>query len=212
MSEKTLKFDNIRVNKKEFHKSKQPIDLGLVKVDQIVVSDKFKHSDGFKYFIGYKEGEIVKPLCIILPQMSGYIKYFENGGKNKSFMIKNDLCLDKYNEIWNTIKNTLNIKFHSMPVYDEKYVKTKVKEFNGITKRNFLGNEIPKENVHYACIGYITIDSVMKMEKNKYPQVHLEECEYKIRKTKMSKFINIELVSDSESESEPELEFENELE
>ena len=72
MSEKTLKFDNIRVNKKEFHKSKQPIDLGLVNVDQIVVPDKFKHSDdGFKYFIGYKEDEIVKPLCIILLQMSG---------------------------------------------------------------------------------------------------------------------------------------------
>ena len=77
MSEKTLRLDNIRVNKKEFHKSKQPIDLMSVNVDQIVISDKFKLSDeGFKYFIGYQEGEIVKPLCIILPQMSGYIKYF----------------------------------------------------------------------------------------------------------------------------------------
>ena len=115
MSEKTLKFDNIRVNKKEFHKSKQPIDLDLINVDQIVVSDKFKHSDdGFKYFIGYKEGEIVKPLCIILPQMSGYIKYFEKGGKNVL-----DDVLDKYNESWNKTKNTLNIKFHSMPVYDK---------------------------------------------------------------------------------------------
>ena len=76
MSEKTPKFGNIRVNNKEFHKSKQSINLDLVKVDQIVVSDKFKHSDdGFKYFIGYKEGEIVKSLCIILPEMSGYIKY-----------------------------------------------------------------------------------------------------------------------------------------
>ena len=81
MSEKTLKFDNIRVNKKEFHKSKQRIDLDLINVNQIVVSDKFKHSDdGFKYFIGYKEGEIVKPLCIVLLQMRGYIRYFENGG------------------------------------------------------------------------------------------------------------------------------------
>ena len=81
MSEKTLKFNNIRVNKKEFHKSKQPIYLLSVKVDQRVVSDKFKHSDeGFKCFIGYQEGEIVKPLCVVLPQMSGYIKYFENGG------------------------------------------------------------------------------------------------------------------------------------
>ena len=96
-SKKTLKIDNIRVNKKEFHKSKQSIHL--VNVDQIVVSDKIKDSDdGFKYFIGYKEGEIVKPLCIILPQMSGYIKYFENSGKNTCFVTKDDLCLNKYNE------------------------------------------------------------------------------------------------------------------
>ena len=86
MSEKTLKFGNIRLNNREFHKSKQPIALKSVNVDQIVVSDKFKHSDdGFKYFIGYKEGEIVKLLCIIIPQMSGYIKYFENGGKKHVF-------------------------------------------------------------------------------------------------------------------------------
>ena len=66
MNEKTLKSDNIKVNKKKFHKSKQPIDLDLINVDRIVVSDKFKHSDdGFKYFIGYKEAEIVKPLCIV---------------------------------------------------------------------------------------------------------------------------------------------------
>ena len=69
MNGNTLKFKNIRVNKKEFHKSKQAIYLSLVTVDQIVVSDKFKHSDdGFKYFTGYEEGEIVKPLCIILPK------------------------------------------------------------------------------------------------------------------------------------------------
>ena len=84
MSEKALKFDKIRVNKKEFHRSKQPIDLDLVNVDQIVVSNKFKYSDGgFEYFIGYKEGQIVKPLCIILPQMTEYIKYFENGRMKK---------------------------------------------------------------------------------------------------------------------------------
>ena len=130
MSAKTLKFDNHRVNKKEFHKSKQAINLDLINVNQIVVSDKFKHSDGdFKYFIGYKEGDIVKPLCIILPQMSGYIKYFENGGKNMPFVIKDDDVSDKHNKIWDKIKNKLNTKFHSMPVYDEKYIKIKLREF-----------------------------------------------------------------------------------
>ena len=119
MSGNTLKFNNIKLNKKEFHKSKQAIDLNLVTVDQIVVSDKFKHSDdGFKYFIGYQEGETVKPLCIILPQMSGYIKYFENGGKNMSFLIKDDEVREKYEEIWKVIKNKLGIKFHSEPIYE----------------------------------------------------------------------------------------------
>ena len=122
MSEKTLKFDNIRVNKKEFHKSKQPIDLDLINVDQIVVSDKFKHSDGgFKYFIGYKEGEIV------LPQMTGYNKCFENGRKSMSFVINGDDVLDKCNKIWDKIKETLSIKFHGMPVCDEKYIKSQSK-------------------------------------------------------------------------------------
>ena len=177
MREKTLKFDNIVVNKKEFHKSKQPINLDLVNVDQIVTSDKFKHSDdGFKYFIDYKEDDIVKPLCIILLQMSGYIKYFENGGKSMSFMFKNDDMLDKYNEIWDKIKETLNVKFHSMSVYDEKYIKAKVREFNGVIKTNILGDEIPKENLHYACIACITIDFIIRMEIKNYLQVYLEEC------------------------------------
>ena len=93
MSEKTLKFYNIRVNKNEFHKSKQPFNLDLVNVDQIVISDKIKHSDdGFKHFIGYKEGEMLKPLCIILHQMSVYIKYFENVDKSMPFMIKMTMC------------------------------------------------------------------------------------------------------------------------
>ena len=68
--------------RKKVCKSKEPIDLLSVNVDQIVVSDKFKHNnEDFKYFIGYLEGRIVKWFCIILPQMSGYIKYFENVAK-----------------------------------------------------------------------------------------------------------------------------------
>ena len=99
MSEKTLKFNNIKINKKGFHKSKQAIDLDSVTTDKIVVSDKFRHSEeGYKYFIGYQENEIVKPLCIILPIMNGYIKHFENGGKNMSFVIKNDEVWQKYLE------------------------------------------------------------------------------------------------------------------
>ena len=203
MDESTLKFDNIKVNKKEFNKSKEPIDFMSVNEDQIVVSDKFKHSDeGFKYFICYQEDEIVKPLCIILPQMSGYIKYFKNDGKNMSLFVRDNNAFDKYDEIWGVIKKKLTIKFHSEPVYDEKYLKTKVREFDGVIKTNFLGYYMPKENTHYTCIACITIDSVIKMEKKNYPQVHLDECKYKIRKIQMSRFINTELDSDLQSDAE----------
>ena len=93
MSKKTLTFNNIILNKKKFHRSKDPIGLLSVDLDQIVVSYEFKNNDeGFKCFIGYLEGEIVKPLCIILPQMDGYIKYFENGNKNTSFLLKMIKC------------------------------------------------------------------------------------------------------------------------
>ena len=145
--------------------------------------------DGFKYFIGYKEGEIVKPLCIILPQMGGYIKYFENGSKNMSFVIKDDDLSNKYNKMWNKIKNTLNIKFHSMPVYDEKYIKAKVREFNGVINTNFSDDEVPTESMHYTWIACITVNSVIRMEKNNYPQVYLEECKYRAKETKTTNFI-----------------------
>ena len=78
--------------------------------------------------------------------MNGYIKYFENGGKNMPFVIKDDDVLDKYSETYHKIKETLNTKFNNMPVYDEKYIKAKVREFNGVIKTN----QIPKESVHYT--------------------------------------------------------------
>ena len=112
MSEKALKFNNIKVNKKEFHKSKQAIDLDSVDTNKIVVSDKFK----------------------------------QERGKNMSFLIKYSEVWEKYEEIWNVIKNKLNIKFHSQPIYENKYLKAKVREFNGSIKTNFLGNNVPKEN------------------------------------------------------------------
>ena len=128
-----------------------------------------------------------------------------------SFVIKDDDVLDKYNEIWDKIKRKLNITFQSIPIYDKKYMKAKVREFNGVIKTNFLGDEIPKENVHYTCIACITMDSVVRMEKKNYPQVYLEECKYKPKKIKMTKFIDTELESESELESDIKLELKSEL-
>ena len=129
--------------------------------------------------------------------MNCYIKYFENGGKNMSFLIKNDEVWEKYEDIWDVIKNKLGIKFHSEPIYEKKYLKAKIREFDGDIKTNFLGNGLPKENMYYTCIACITIDSVIKMNKKNCPQVYLEKCKYKIKKIETPRFINTELETDS---------------
>ena len=124
-------------------------------------------------------------------------------------MTYDDRVLKKQNAIWDKFKGDLNIKFHSMPVHDEKYIKAKVRDFNDVIKRNFLGDEMPKENVHYTCIACITTDSVMRMEEKNYPQVYLKECKYKMKKKKMTKFIKSELESESQSELESDAELES---
>ena len=122
------------------------------------------------------------------------------------FLIKNSEGWEKYEDIWNVIKNKLNIKFHSQPIYENKYLKTKVREFDGSIKTNFLGNNIPKENTHYTCIACITVVSVMKMNKKNYLQVYLEECKYNVKKINTPRYINIELELVPESDIETDLE------
>ena len=97
--------------------------------------------------------------------MSGYIKYFDDGRKNMSFNIENEGVYLEYNEIWNKIEKTLNIRFHSQPIYDGKYIKTKVNKFNGVINTVFPNNEISKESVHYTCIAAICVDSILKVDK-----------------------------------------------
>ena len=99
--------------------------------------------------------------------MSRYIKYFGNGGKNMYFLIKDNEVWEKYDKIWDIIKDKLSIKFHSEPVYEYKYLKAKVREFDGVIRTNFLGNDIPNEHGHNTCITCITVVSVLKIDKKK---------------------------------------------
>ena len=118
-----------------------------------------------------------------------------------SFLIKDDEEWEKYE----------GIKFHSEPAYDKTYLKGKVREFIRKIKANFLGNGVPKENMHYTCIACITIDSVMRIDKKNHPQVYLEECKYRAKKMQMCRFINTELKSDSESDWEADSKSDAEL-
>ena len=99
-----------------------------------------------------------------------------------AFKIEEESVYLKYAEIWNIMKSVLNVKFHSQLIYDDKYIKTKVKTFNNILNTLVSGDEIPKEMIHYVCISAICIDSVLKADKKNYPQVYLEQCKYKIKR------------------------------
>ena len=145
---------------------------------------------------------MIKPLCVILSQISGYIKYFENGGKNMPFKIEEESVYLKYAEIWNKIKSILNVKFHSQPIYDDKYMQAKVKTFNDTFNTLLSGDEIPKERIHYVCISAICIDSVLRTGKKNYPQVYLEQCKYKIIKRELVTFIDEEIDLSSAYESD----------
>ena len=151
-----------------------------------VISYRVKHNGGsYKYFIGYlHDDDVIRCMCVILSQMSGYIKYFENGVKNMPFKIEEESVYLKYAEIWNKIKSILNVKFHSQPIYDDKYTKTKVKKFSKTINILLSRDEIPKERIHYACISAICIDSVLRTDLS---------CKYKIKKRELVSFTDGEV-------------------
>ena len=115
--------------------------------------------------------------------------------KYKSFLIKNDKLLEKYNEIREKVKNSSEREFDSEPVYNETYLKAKIKSYNGKININFHNNKIPKQDYQYICLSVILIDSVIRRGKIYYPQVFLEECKYFVKEKKIPKYIidNIEI-------------------
>ena len=184
--------------KKKFYSSKEAILLGSVDLSKIVVSSRWKLNDTtYKYFCGYLNNDVIKPLCVILPQMSGYIKYFDNNGRSMSFVVDDKGVYEKYNEIWNVVKRLLKLEFTASPIRDDKYILAKLKIFEKKNLTTFNNNNIiPIEKSHYICIPAIDIDSVLKFDKKAYLQAYLEECKYKLKKRKLVSFIDDEIIDD----------------
>ena len=172
--------------------------LDSVDLSKIVVSSRWKLNDTtYKYFCGYLNNDVIKLLCVILPQVSGYIKYFDNGGKNMSFVTNDKEVYRKYDEIWNVVESLLKLKFAASPIRDDKYILAKLKIFKKENITTFNNNNIvPIEKDHHICIPAIDIDSVLKIDKKAYPQAYLEECKYKLKKRKLASFIDSEIIDD----------------
>ena len=202
MSLRKIKFGNKEVNKKEFYSSKQAISLDSIDLNKMVVSNKWKiNNTTYKHICGYLNNDTIEPLCVILPQMDRYIKYFDDGGKNVSFVTDDEKIYEKYNEIWEVVRNLLKIDFTVNPVRDDIYLVAKLKIFNKINRARFNNNHIPIKRNHYICIPVIDIDSVLKIDKRAYPQAYLEQCKYKLKKRKIVNYIDDEII-DEDSDSD----------
>ena len=204
MSSQKIKSGDKEVDKKEFYSSKAAILLDSVDLSNIIVSSRWKLNDTtYKYFCGYLNNDVIHPLCVILPQMNGYIKYFDNGGKSMSFVTDDKNVYEKYDGIWNVIKGFLKLKFTASPIRDDKYILAKLKIFKKKNLTTFNNNNIvPMEKNHYICIPAIDIDSISKIDKKAYPQAYLEECKYKLKKRKPVSFIDSEIIDDDSDDDD----------
>ena len=216
MSSQKIKFGDKEVDKKEFYSSKQAILLDSVHLSKIVVSNKWKINDTtYKYLCGCLNNDFIQPLCVILLQMSGYIKYFDDGGKDMSFVTDDKEIYEKYNKIWKVVRKLLKLKFTVDPIRDDKYIVAKLKIFKEINRTTFTDNIIPFEKHHYTCIPAIDIDSVLKIDnKRAYPQAYLEQCKYKLKKRRVINFTDDEIIDEelfSENDSYEELSIKEEL-
>ena len=158
MSSQKIKFGDKEVDKKNFYSSKKAILLDSVDLSKIVVSSRWKLNDTtYKYFCGYLN-DVIHLLCVILPQMNGYMKYFDNGGENMSFVTDDKNVYEKDDEIWKVVKGLLKLKFTASPIQDDKYILAKLKIFKKKNLTTFNNNNIvpmEKKSLHlYSCNRY----------------------------------------------------------
>ena len=173
MSGKSINFDDKKINKSTFYTNKKLFSLNEIDVNKKLVSKKESYGtkNSLKNFIGHNDGDVIRPLCILLPQMIGYVKHFDSY-KAMSFKVSDNKLLKKYKKIWEKVSNVLNIEFDSEPVYGDvdKYIKTKIKMYGDRVNTNFQGQKVPKENASYKCISLIMLDSVIRVNRKYYPK------------------------------------------
>ena len=205
MSGNNVNFWNKKIKKSKFYKNKKVTKVDDTDVNKILISkeEPYGTKNSFKYFIGYIDNDAIRPLCIKLSQMTGFVRKHDDN--TMSFKISNKQLLKNYNQIWKKVKRLLNIQFDREPVYGDnsKYIKTKIETYDSSVITYFQGKNMPKEKA--PCKSIIMVDSVAKGKRKHYPQTFLEECKYEAKKIKMENLVDDDLekrLSD-ESENEP---------
>ena len=193
-----------------YNKNKKIFNIDDIDVNKILVSKKEQYGkyNSSKYFIGYNDNDVIRPLYLFLSQATGYINKFDKNKITMSLMIKDIQLLKNYNKIWKKIEKLMKIDFNTKTTYgdDDKYIKTKIKTYKDSIITNFYNKEeskkIPKEKIPHKCLSVIILDSIIYAYEKYYSQVFLEECKYVKENIKTKNYIDKELKSESDSNSD----------
>ena len=176
-----VRFGDREIAKEKFYAAKRPIKIWDANVDNIVISKLVKTKSKSKYLIRYLN-ETIRPLVLIMPKMSGYVKSFkvkEGNNKLMSFRIDDEKLLEKCKAIWTKIEDLKNIKLNALPVYDDKYIKAKIRTLGDKVYTNFRGLDVPEDDKECESFTVISIDSLLVYDNKYYLQVYLDNCAYK---------------------------------
>ena len=148
MNGKNINFDDKKINKSSFYKNKKLVNIHDLDVNKILVSkkDSYCKKNSLKYFTGYNDDDVIRPIYIKLNQLIGYAKHFDTN-MTMSFKVGDNKPLKKYKKIWGKVSNLMNIEFDGEPVFSDrdKYIKTKIKMNGGIVSKNFQCKKVPKK-------------------------------------------------------------------
>ena len=127
--------------------------------------EQYGKNNSFIYFIGYNDNDVIRPLCLKLSKMTGYINKFDENKITMSLMVKDKQLSKNYKKIWKKIERLMGIDFNSKTTYGDdgdKNIKTKIKTYADIVITNFHNKKIPKEKVPCKCLSIIMLDSVIE--------------------------------------------------
>ena len=196
MNRKSINLDSKKMKKSEFYKNKKVLWIDHIDVNKILVSKKepYGTKNALKHVIGYNNNDVIRPLRVRFPQMTGYIKKFAEN-VTMPFRANNKQLFKNYNKIWEKVKMLLKIDFESKPVYgdDEKYIKTKIKIYADNMITNFHNKKMPKGKAPCKCLLIIMLDSAIKANKKYFSQILFEECKYVQEKIKTENHIDEDL-------------------
>ena len=161
-----LRFGATKVTKEKFYAAKTPIKIWDVNIDNIVISKLVQTKTNSKYLIGYLDKDI-RPLVLVIPKMTGYVKTFKVEYKNSklmSFHIDDEKLLEKYKTNWTKIEDLKDIELNALPVYDDRYIKTKMRTYGNKVYTNFHGLNVLEDDIECEFFTVISIDSLLVYE------------------------------------------------